>query len=150
MYQKKLKLEKKAAINHGATWAGNPLTQNIPDEIKELQTDMLDVVFECSGDQDGLNTAIDLLKPGGKLVMIGIPEFERWSFSADLIRRKEITIMNIRRQNNCIHDTIELLASGKVDGSEMITHRFAFDELSEAFDMVKNYRDGVLKAMIEF
>lgn len=146
----KIEARKKAAIKHGAKWAGNPSIQHIPDEVKKLEPNMLDVVFECSGDQDGLDTAMELLKPGGKLVMIGIPEFERWSFSVDLIRRKEITIVNIRRQNNCTHDTIEMLASGKVDGSAMITHCFAFDEIAEAFDMVKNYRDGVMKAMIEF
>ena len=92
----------------------------------------------------------DVLKPGGKLVMIGIPEFDRWSFSADLGRRKEITFVNIRRQNNCTHDALQMLADGRVQGSAMITHRFHFNQVAEAFDMVKNYRYGVLKAMIEF
>lgn len=146
----KIDARKNAALAHGAVCAGNPLKENISQKVARHKPEMLDVVFECSGDQDGLDTAIDLLKPGGKLIMIGIPEFNRWSFSADLIRRKEITIVNIRRQNNCTHDTIDMLATGKVDGSAMITHRFAFDKVSEAFDMVKNYRDGVMKAMIEF
>ncbi len=146
----KIEARKNAAIQHGAVWSGNPDEQNIPEELQKLEPEMLDVVFECSGDQDGLDTAIELIKPGGKLVMIGIPEFDRWSFSADLIRRKEITIVNIRRQNGCNHETIDMLASGKVDGSAMITHRFAFGDVAKAFDMVKHYRDGVMKALIEF
>ncbi|MEX0980750.1 MAG: alcohol dehydrogenase catalytic domain-containing protein [Bacteroidales bacterium] len=150
LISEKIEARKEAALKQGAVWAGNPLKEDIEQEVEKQQPDMLDVVFECSGDQDGLNTAVDLLKPGGKLVMIGIPEFDRWSFSADLGRRKEITFINIRRQNNCTHDTLEMLADGRVNGSAMITHRFPFNQVSEAFDLVKNYRDGVMKAMIEF
>jgi len=42
------------------------------------------------------------------------------------------------------------LAQGKVNGSAMITHRFSFSETAKAFDMVANYQDGVMKAMIDF
>jgi L-iditol 2-dehydrogenase len=150
LVSEKNEARKKASLKQGVVWAGNPLKENIEQGVTKQQPDMLDVVFECSGDQHGLNTAIDLLKPGGKLVMIGIPEFDRWSFSADLGRRKEITFINIRRQNNCTHDTLSMLADGTVNGSAMITHRFRFSQVVDAFDMVKNYRDGVMKAMIEF
>ena len=32
----------------------------------------------------------------------------------------------------------------------MITHRFPFEKTKDAFDLVADYRDGVMKAMIEF
>jgi L-iditol 2-dehydrogenase len=83
-------------------------------------------------------------------MVVGIPEFDRWSFCADVARRKEISIINIRRQNNCTHETLEMLTSGKVNGSAMITHRFPFSKVADAFDMVSNYKDGVMKAMIDF
>ncbi len=31
----------------------------------------------------------------------------------------------------------------------MVTHRFKFDQVQEAFELVAGYRDGVVKAMIE-
>jgi threonine dehydrogenase-like Zn-dependent dehydrogenase len=32
----------------------------------------------------------------------------------------------------------------------MITHRFPFGKTKEAFDLVADYRDGVMKTMIDF
>lgn len=133
-----------------AKWVGNPLKENITKSVQQLEPLLLDVVFECCGQQDALDTAVEILKPGGKLVVVGIPEFDRWSFCADIARRKELTIINIRRQNKCAHQTLDMLASGKINGSAMITHRFPFPEVAKAFDMVSNYKDGVMKAMIDF
>lgn len=133
-----------------AKWVGNPLNENITESISSIEPLLLDVVFECCGQQEAMDTAIEILKPGGKLMVVGIPEFDRWSFSADVARRKELSIIHIRRQNNCTHETLEMMAKGKVDGSAMITHRFPFSEIAKAFDMVSNYKDGVMKAMIDF
>jgi threonine dehydrogenase-like Zn-dependent dehydrogenase len=44
---------------------------------------------------------------------------------------------------------IELIAEGKVDTDQLVTHRFSFPRTNEAFDMVNHYRDGVMKALIE-
>ncbi|MFW5710304.1 MAG: hypothetical protein ACOCXW_02425, partial [Bacteroidota bacterium] len=86
----------------------------------------------------------------GKLMIIGIPEFDRWSFSVDKLRHKEITITNVRRQNESVDEALEMIASGEVDIKPMITHRFSFEQTKEAFDLVSNYQDGVMKAMIDF
>lgn len=138
------------AKKQNAKWVGNPLNENIAKSVQQLEPLLLDVVFECCGQQEALDTAIEILKPGGKLIVVGIPEFDRWTFCADVARRKELSIINIRRQNNCTHQTLNMLATGKLDGSAMITHRFPFDQIAEAFDMVSNYKDGVMKAMIDF
>jgi threonine dehydrogenase-like Zn-dependent dehydrogenase len=42
------------------------------------------------------------------------------------------------------------VASGRVNVDFMITHRFKFEQTQDAFDMVADYRDGVVKALIEF
>jgi threonine dehydrogenase-like Zn-dependent dehydrogenase len=108
------------------------------------------VVFECCGKQEALENAMDILKPGGKLMLIGIPEFDNWQFSADKGRRKEITIANVRRQNHALLPTLDMMQTKKIDGRTMLTHRFPFSKTKEAFDMVHEYSDGVMKAMIEF
>jgi len=146
----KLDYRVKIAKEAGADWAANPEKQNIAAEISKQQPLGLDAVFECAGRQETLDQAIDLLKPGGRLVLIGAPRFERISFIIDKIRRKEITIVNIRRQNECTQSAIDLIASKKVNIDFMITHRFAPEQTQKAFDMVAAYSDGVLKALIEF
>jgi len=137
------------AAANGAIWAGNPEKQDIASQICEREPLGLDVVFECAGQQSTLDEAIKILRPGGKLVLIGAPRVERISFIIDKMRRKEITIINTRRQNNCTSKAIDLIASGKADVDFMVTHRFAFEQSKEAFDMVEKYADGVVKAVIE-
>ncbi|MBN2018902.1 MAG: alcohol dehydrogenase catalytic domain-containing protein [Sedimentisphaerales bacterium] len=135
---------------HGATWAGNPDRQNIVEDILRLEPNGVDIACECAGRQETVDEAIDLLRPGGKLMLVGIPRFERFSFPADKIRRKEITIINVRRQNRCTQTAIDLVASGKAKIDFLITHRFKLDETKSAFDLVADYRDGVIKAMVQF
>ena len=138
------------AKKSGAIWTGNPDTEDVVALVKELEPALLDIVFECCGKQEAVDQAIDMLKPGGKLLIIGIPEFNRWSFPVDKMRHKEIAIQNVRRQNGALEETLELLAEGKVDVSRMPSHRFKFANTKQAFDLVAGYSDGVMKAMIDF
>lgn len=137
------------ARQNGAAWAGNPLGEDIVGEILEREPLGLDCVFECCGQQEACDQAVELLKPGGKLMMIGIPELERISFIIDKMRRKEICFQNVRRQVGCVQKALNLLESGKISASAFVTHRFGFSQSKEAFDIVGDYRDGVLKAMID-
>ncbi len=134
----------------GASWTGNPDNEDIVTSIKEKEPLLMDVVFECCGKQEAIDQAIELLKPGGKLMIIGIPEFSRWSFDVDTLRRKEITITNVRRQVDCVETALELMSEGLVDVSLMPTHRFSFEDTQKAFELVADYQDGVMKAMIDF
>jgi L-iditol 2-dehydrogenase len=133
----------------GAYWTGNPDKGDITGLIREQEPLLLDAVFECCGQQEAIDQAVALVKPGGKIMIVGIPEFDRWSFPTDIIRRKEVCIQNIRRQNHCVGPALEMIASGVVDAKSMVTHRFPFSRTKEAFDLVAEYRDGVMKAMID-
>ena len=138
------------AGKNGASLTGNPDHENVVEKISGSVPELLDVVFECCGQQDAMDNAIDLLKPGGKLMIIGIPEFDHWSFPTDKIRRKELNIQNVRRQNEAVQPALDMIANGEISVKSMATHRFPFDRTKEAFDLVAAYGDGVMKAMIDF
>jgi L-iditol 2-dehydrogenase len=140
----------KIAGETGAAYAGNVDKSDIVKEILELEPRGLDVVFECCGKQEAIEQAFDLLKPGGVLMLIGIPEFDRWSFPVDKGRHKELNIKNVRRQNGALEETLEMLENRSADISKMPTHRFSFADSKKAFDLVARYGDGVMKAMIDF
>jgi L-iditol 2-dehydrogenase len=138
------------AVETGAAWSGNPGNEDIVKAILDIEPGGLDLVFECCGKQEALDQALDLIKPGGKIMIVGIPEFDNWSFNADKIRHKEITIINIRRQNHALEETLEMLSSGKINVKPMVTHRFSFEKSDDAFHLVAAYGDGVMKAMIDY
>ncbi|HEX3000260.1 MAG TPA: alcohol dehydrogenase catalytic domain-containing protein [Armatimonadota bacterium] len=142
----RLKLARKA----GADWSGNPDHEDVVAAITAIEPSQMDVVFECCGQQEALDQASELLKPGGKLMMIGIPTVDRVSFSIDKLRRKEICIQNVRRQNHCVQPALDMIARKDFNVAVMATHRFPLAQTKEAFDMVAAYRDGVVKAMIDF
>ncbi|MBN2181026.1 MAG: alcohol dehydrogenase catalytic domain-containing protein [Sedimentisphaerales bacterium] len=144
----KLDYRVRAAKSTGAIWAGNPEKENIVEAILRQEPSGMDIVYECAGQQETLDEAVELLKPGGKLMLIGIPRLGRISFSIDKLRRKELTLINVRRQNNCTQAAIDLVASGRINPDFMVTHRYPLEETPAVFDMVAGYRDGVVKAMI--
>lgn len=146
------KIEERLQIaeRSGALLTGNPDKEDVVEKISGKAPELLDVVFECCGQQEAIDQAVDLLKPGGKLMIIGIPEFERWSFAVDKARRKELCIQNVRRQNEAVQPALDMIASGEISVEAMATHRFSFEDTKKAFDLVAAYSDGVMKAMIDF
>jgi threonine dehydrogenase-like Zn-dependent dehydrogenase len=105
----------------GAIYTGNPNKSDVVAEVKAKEPLLLDVVFECCGKQEAIDQAVDMLKPGGKLMVIGIPEFDRWSFPVDQMRHKEICVQNVRRQNHTLEETLELMRTGKIDVGKIST-----------------------------
>jgi L-iditol 2-dehydrogenase len=134
----------------GAALSSNPLNADIVRTIHDMEPQGLDVVFECCGQQEAVDQAVSLLKPGGKLMVVGIPEFDRWTLDVENTRRKEITLQFVRRQVDCVQPSLDMMSAGTIDIGNMITHRFPFEDTRQAFDLVAGYGDGVMKAMIDF
>lgn len=129
-------------------YCGNPDGADVVKEISDLEPLLMDVVYECSGDPAAYGHAIQLLKPGGTFAIVGIPEVDEIPFPIHELRRKEITVLNIRRQAHCTQKAIDLLEAETINLDAMVTHHFSLEETQQAFDLVANYRDGVMKAMI--
>jgi len=146
------KIDERLAIaaKEKVSWTGNPLKENIAEIVRQREPLGLDIVFECCGQQEAFDQAIDILKPGGRLIVVGIPEFNRWTLSVDDSRRREISVQFIRRQVGCVEDSLDMMNNGKINVGNMVTHRFPFENTKEAFDLVAGYQDGVMKAMIDF
>lgn len=141
---------RRIAGEKGAAWTGRPDEKGLAEGRHPRFPAGLDAVFECCGDPAALDQAVSLLKPGGALVIVGIPGQNRVSFDINRLRRGEISILNVRRQNRCTAAAIDLAASGRVDLSFLATHRFSLEDVAGAFELASNYRDGVLRAVIDF
>lgn len=136
------------AKNLGATTTASPT--DLRATAARVAPAGFDVVFECAGEPTALDQAVDLLKPGGTLVLVGIPEGNRISLDINQIRRKEITLANVRRQNDCAELAIEMLESGQIDLTSVVTHHFPLTRSAEAFELVSQYSDQVGKVLIHF
>ncbi|MEN6387152.1 MAG: alcohol dehydrogenase catalytic domain-containing protein [Phycisphaerales bacterium] len=146
----KINARLEVAKSKSADWIGNPDEIDVVKEINKLEPLGIDVVYECAGQQSTIDQALEILRPGGKLVLVGIPRDSKISLSIDYARRKEITIINIRRQNRTTEESIKLIAGKKVNVDFLVTHKFPFKDAVKAFELVAGYKDGVIKAMVEF
>ncbi len=108
----------------------------------------VDVVFEAAGAVETPQQAVDLLKPGGTLVLIGICPEDRIPLKASAARRKGITIRMARRMKHVYPRAIRLAERNTVDLKCLVTHRYPLERIAEAFDVVGGYKDGVIKAII--
>jgi L-iditol 2-dehydrogenase len=107
----------------------------------------VDVAFEAAGENEAVEAAIAVTRPGGKVILIGIPADDRTTFTASTARRKGLTIKLVRRMKLVYPRAIELVETGRVKVHPFVTHRFPLEEAERAFS-VASKRDGV-KVVIE-
>jgi L-iditol 2-dehydrogenase len=123
------------ATDEGEVLPGDPLE------------DSLDVVFETAGSDAALHRALSAARPGGRVVLVGIPDGDRTSFVASLARRKELTIMLCRRMLPGDLARAAVLAERGIPGLDrLVTHRFDLGRVGDAFDTLVEQRG--LKVMV--
>ena len=108
----------------------------------------VDVVFETAGAPKTQQQALDLAAAGGTVVLVGICPKQPVPTDVTEARHKELVVKHCRRYCHDFPRSIALVSSGAVDVGRMVTHRFKLDDIAEAFELVKNQRDGVIKAAV--
>ncbi|MCL6518356.1 MAG: NAD(P)-dependent alcohol dehydrogenase [Armatimonadetes bacterium] len=109
----------------------------------------LDIVFEAAGENEAVQQATEIVRPGGLVLVGGIPREDNMTLTASVVRRKGLTIKLIRRSNNTLERSINLVRDGKINAISMVTHRFPLERVVEAIELARDRRDGVLRAVIE-
>jgi L-iditol 2-dehydrogenase len=124
-----------AAQNFGAL----PLTEGIE----------VDVTIEAAWANETIQQAIDITRPGGTVVLVGIPFEDKVEFKHSSARRKGLTILMCRRMKFVYARGLALVESGAIDLESLVTHRFPLHRTDEAFAMNAAYQDNVVKVMID-
>ncbi len=102
----------------------------------------VDVAFEIAGENDAVETAVAVAKPGGCVVLAGIPGEDHTSFTASVARRKGLTLRMVRRMKLTYPRAIRLVEQGLVDVRSIVTACFPIDESLQAFKQA-NERQGL-------
>jgi L-iditol 2-dehydrogenase len=99
----------------------------------------VDVAFEASGADEALAAAIDAVRPGGRVVLVGIPEGDRTSFPAGAARRKGVTLLLARRMKATdLPRAIRVVEAGRVELSRFAGDVRPLEEWREAFDALRD------------
>ncbi len=106
-----------------------------------------DVVFECSGAAPAILGLPTLARPGGTVVLVGMPVDP---VPVDIVglQAKELRIETVFRYANVYDRAISLIAAGKVDLSPLISATIPFADSIAAFDRAVEARDTDVKIQI--
>ncbi len=141
----RLDLAYKLGADH--TFSAGP---NVVDAVKQATGGRgLDLVFEAAGENEAVCQATEMVRPAGTVVIGGIPREDVMTVTASVIRRKQVRIQMLRRSNNTLKKSIDLVADGKVDLASFITHRFPLDQVVQAFDTARDHKDVSLRVLVE-
>jgi L-iditol 2-dehydrogenase len=92
-----------------------------------------DVAFEVAGNDTAVRLAMESVRPGGRVVLAGIPDHDTTTFPASLARRKGLTIAMVRRMNDVYPRAIGLAARGAIALDPLVSRRVKLDEVVGAF-----------------
>ena len=106
-----------------------------------------DVVFEASGSPRAFDGLFELVRPGGAVVLVGLP-VEKVSFDVAGAISKEVRIETVFRYANIFDRALELIASGKVDLKPLITATFNFSQSIAAFERAAGGKPSDVKLQI--
>jgi len=93
----------------------------------------VDVAFEAAGNDAAVGLAVAAARPGGRVVLTGIPAQDTITFPASVARRKGLTIKLSRRMKDTYPRATRLVTGGLVDVSSIVSHTFPLARAEEAF-----------------
>jgi L-iditol 2-dehydrogenase len=109
----------------------------------------VDVAFEAAGAAETPQQAAAVTRPGGRVIVAGIPKDDVMEMKASTSRMKGLTIKLVRRMKHTYPRAIRLVESGVVELKPLATHFLPLSRVAQAFELVSRRQDGVLRAMVQ-
>jgi L-iditol 2-dehydrogenase len=108
----------------------------------------VDCAIDCAAGEETMIQAAQITRNAGRVALTGIHSAQFPRIDASAMRRKELTLYNVRRSNHETEEALELLGAQAAWFAPLLTHTREIDRIDEAFAIVSQYRDGVGKMMI--
>lgn len=140
----------------GATHTLNAKSENVRAVVKDLTGGKgIDIGVEGAGIQQTLDLTTDLVRMEGKLEVFGFHQGEPRKVNWGYWNWMAFDIVNGHTRSGNIYVEgmklgLQLLESGKLDMTSLVTHRFPLREINRAFDVASSKQEGFVKAVITF
>jgi L-iditol 2-dehydrogenase len=154
------------AASAARIWAVEPLTHrrelarrigaDVAIEPEEALAEILrdtgqrgvDCAIDCAAGDHTTGQAIQLTRNAGRIALTGIHSTPFVQLDGSAMRRKELTIFNVRRSNHETPEALELLQAHADWFAPLLTHKRDIEHIDEAFAIASQYRDGVGKMIV--
>ena len=144
----------KAGEQYGATHTIHNSQQDAVGTLLEITGGQLaDVVIEAAGEVDSVNLSVQLAKAFGFILFFGVPRGQSFAyhdmFFHKCLRAQAIVGAMRDPDHNCTRMALEMIASGELDVSPILTHRFPFERVLEAYELHHTQDEGAIKVIID-
>jgi len=134
----------------GADAAWSCLEQDSVARVQQLTRGRgADVVFEAAWGAESVMEAAEMARPGGRVVLVGIPSQDRLTMKHSTARRKGLTLLMSRRMKHAYPRAIRLVLGGRVDPEALISQRYPLAQTAAAFASYAAWEPGVHKLLVE-
>jgi threonine dehydrogenase-like Zn-dependent dehydrogenase len=147
-----LPLRREMAMRFGASLTLDPTAGDVVKQLKALTEGRgVDVAIEALGRQETFEAALRATRPGGVLSSLGV-------YSGKLVAPYEAIYAGLGDQRivttlcpggrERMRRLIEMVAHKRIDLTPLVTHRFAIDDIRDAYDLFSRQGDGVFKVAL--
>jgi 2-desacetyl-2-hydroxyethyl bacteriochlorophyllide A dehydrogenase len=155
----------RVARAHGATHALNPRTSDWTSTIRDLTNQRgLDCVIEASGYPDLLPTLFDLMRIGGRVLLLGSIWHRKVEVDFMPFHEKELTLMGVHQPKCPTVETpyfpwtqpynrrqiLKMIADGRLKVRPLLTHVLPFTQAAEAYRLLRDEKDKALGVVLDF
>lgn len=132
---------------------GIPINFRTQDPVAIVQSATqgrgVDIAVEAAWANHSIQWCAEMVRLGGRVVLVGIPGNNRLEMNHATARRKGLTIVMSRRMKHVYPRAIQLVSSGTVNVKALISHRFPLAQAPAAFALNDAYQDQVVKVIID-
>jgi L-iditol 2-dehydrogenase len=135
------------AIAIGAAVAVPP-EEAIATILRDTGKRGVDCAIDCAAGEQTTNEAMRVSRNAGRVVLTGIHAGRFVPIEGSTMRRKELTIFNVRRSNDEAHAALDLLIAHPEWFAPLVTHVRGMEQVADAFTIAGKYLDGVGKMIV--
>jgi len=109
-----------------------------------------DAVIETSGTPDGIRAAVEMVRPAGRIINIGLSGGIETPINFDKLVWKSVSLINGLGQAGNVADAMKLIETGKYPFEKINTHTYQLEELPQAIRDTEKRPAGFIKGAVLF
>lgn len=122
-----------------------------PADLPELNTyaEKVDVVLEASGDPQSVVRALELVRPGGRVCLVGYQVGAEHPLETAKLPLSYASLVGVMGPGGKFRQAVDLLASGAIDARPLLTDIVPLDDFSTAIDRAIERTDGTVRVVFD-
>jgi L-iditol 2-dehydrogenase len=145
LYESRLSLARQAGANATVQVKAG---YSPADLVKDIGPDIIDVVFDTVSNDFSMNCAVQTVKKGGTIVVVGVPS-EKVCFNLGIVMFNELRIVGDLMYKDNFPAAIKMVSRNLVDTGGLITKVFKLEQIGEAFKLITENKDSYMKCLVE-